>query len=58
MKTTVNRMAFYTEKLVQYTAMQPSKIRPRSSRYRFSRLMEYKSALVRQIEAERNQQTC
>lgn len=57
MKTTVDRIAFFTRKANQYGARRFDYSRGRSAKRspagRFKRLMAYKAAVTRQIKAER-----
>ncbi|CAM4377889.1 hypothetical protein U9M73_13240 [Paenibacillus phoenicis] len=57
MKTTVDRIAYFTRKANQYGALRFDCLRGRSAKRspagRFNRLMAYKAAVTRQIKAER-----
>ena len=52
MKTHVDRIHYYTRKVAEYCAVHPAKRKPGFSENRHKRLMMYKAAMHRQIEAD------
>ncbi|CAM3876048.1 hypothetical protein COLU111180_11910 [Cohnella lubricantis] len=57
MKTSVDRIRFYTRKANEYSALRFDQLRRRTSRrgscYRFPRLIQYKSLLNERLRLER-----
>lgn len=49
-KTVQHRIAYYTRKVAQKSAIHPAKKPPRSHTYRHERVMQYKAAMMNLIE--------
>ncbi len=49
-KDVQHRIAYYTRKVAQKSAIHPSQKPPRAHTYRHQRLMNYKAAMMREIE--------
>lgn len=52
MKSTAQLIAYYTRKVAQYGSVHPSKARPRANKFRYARLMAYKTAMHKRITSE------
>ncbi|QOY37079.1 hypothetical protein AWH56_005405 [Anaerobacillus isosaccharinicus] len=53
-KTASDRVSYYVKKVAQLGVVHPAKKKPRSHTYRQQRLMQYKAAMHKQIDAHHN----
>lgn len=51
-KGITHRIAFYTRKVAELGSIHPSKVQPRSFKYRHQRLMQYKDRMHELINEE------